>query len=65
MDGFVNGQKKKFREVFEARALVEGYIIQLTTDKVMDEDIAFLTNNVSDLENIIASHIDKNKMLKA
>ena len=40
--------------------LVEGYIIQLTTDKVMDEDIAFLTNNVSDLENIITSHIDKN-----
>ena len=45
--------KEEVREVFEARALVEGYIIQLTTDKVMDEDIAFLTNNVSDLENII------------
>ena len=52
--------KEEVREVFEARALVEGYIIQLTTDKVTDEDIAFLTNNVSDLENIIASHIDKN-----
>ena len=39
--------KEEVREVFEARALVEGYIIQLTTDKVMDEDIAFLTNNVS------------------
>ncbi len=33
--------KEEVREVFEARALVEGYIIQLTTDKVMDEDITF------------------------
>ncbi|EJW21308.1 hypothetical protein IMCC14465_11040 [alpha proteobacterium IMCC14465] len=53
--------KEEVREVFEARALVEGYIIQLTADKVQEDDIIFLADNVSHLEEIIAAHISANE----
>lgn len=57
--------KEEVREVFEARALVEGYIIQLTADKVQEDDITFLAGNVANLEDIIAAHIANNENVES
>ena len=57
--------KEEVREVFEARALVEGYIIQLTADKVQEDDITYLAGNVANLEDIIAAHIANNENVES
>ena len=57
--------KEEVREVFEARALIEGYIIQLTADKVQEDDITYLAGNVANLEDIIAAHLDNNENVES